>query len=78
MAKFVFVLSRDEIEAATRCFQLAKIAHSKGHLVNIFLLSDGVLWANSKRDFKMKTTTRDLFLNRYFQYLVEKEVEIGV
>lgn len=77
MANFVFVLSKDEIEAATRCFQLAKIAHSKGHLVNIFFLSDGVLWANSKRDFKMKTTTGDC-PDDYFQYLVEKEVSIGV
>ena len=65
------------MKVATRCFQLAKIAHSKGHLVNIFLLSDGVLWANSKRDFKMKTLTGDC-PDDYFQYLVEKEVEIGV
>jgi len=30
-ANFLFVLSRDDNTAATRCFQLAKIAHTKGH-----------------------------------------------
>jgi hypothetical protein len=33
MANFLFVLSKDEVERATRCFQFAKIAHSKGHMV---------------------------------------------
>lgn len=46
MAKFLFVLSRDDNEATTRCFQFAKIAHSKGHGVNVFMIDGGVLWAN--------------------------------
>ena len=36
MAKFLFVLSKDDNEAATRCFQFARIAHGKGHQVNLF------------------------------------------
>ena len=39
MANFLFVLSKNDIEAATRCFQLAKIAHTKEHKVNLFLLT---------------------------------------
>lgn len=31
MGNFLFVLSKDDNEAATRCFQFAKIAHEKGH-----------------------------------------------
>ena len=51
MADFLFVLSRDDNEATTRCFQFAKIAHSKGHGVNVFMIDGGVLWANNERDF---------------------------
>ena len=46
MANFVFVLSKQDVNAATRCFQLAKIAHSKNHTVNLFFIDDGVLWAD--------------------------------
>jgi sulfur relay (sulfurtransferase) complex TusBCD TusD component (DsrE family) len=77
MANFLFVLSRNDNEAATRCFQFAKIAHSKGHTVNVFLIDDGVLWARSTRDFQAKTATGDC-PNDYLTYLVEKEVPIGV
>jgi DsrE/DsrF-like family. len=45
MAKFLFVLSKDDNEAATRCFQFARIAHSKGHHVNLFFIDSGVAWA---------------------------------
>ena len=77
MANFVFVLSRDDNEPATRCFQLAKIAHSKGHQVNLFFVDGGVMWANSKKDLNLKTTTGDC-PNDYLPYLVENEVPIGV
>jgi tRNA 2-thiouridine synthesizing protein D len=77
MANFLFVLSRDDNQAATRCFQFAQIAHSKGHEVNLFFIDDGVLWADSNRDFDMKTATGDCS-NDYLPYLVEKEVPIGV
>jgi len=77
MANFLFVLSRDDNEAATRCYQFAKIAHSKGHQVNLFLVDGGVLWADSTRDFHSKTVTGDC-PNDYLPYLVEKEVPIGV
>jgi tRNA 2-thiouridine synthesizing protein D len=77
MANFLFVLSRDENEPATRCFQFARIAHSKGHTVNLFFVDGGVQWADSTRDLSVKTTTGDC-PNDYLPYLVENEVPIGV
>ncbi len=77
MANFLFVLSKDDTEPATRCFQLAKIAHSKGHNVNIFLVDGGVLWADRTRDFSAKTLTGDC-PNDFLPYLVESQVFIGV
>jgi tRNA 2-thiouridine synthesizing protein D len=77
MANFLFVLSQDDNEKATRCFQFAKIAHSKGHTVNVFLIDNGVLWADSTRNFTVKTATEDC-PHDYLPYLVEKEVPIGV
>jgi sulfur relay (sulfurtransferase) complex TusBCD TusD component (DsrE family) len=77
MANFLFILSRDDNQVATRCFQFAQIAHSKGHNVNLFFIDDGVLWADSSRDFNIKTPTGD-FANEYLPYLVENEVPIGV
>ena len=53
MANFLFVLSKDDNEAATRCFQFAKIAHSKGHPTNVFFIDSRVTWANSKRDLNL-------------------------
>lgn len=77
MANFLFVLSKDDGESATRCFQLSKIAHSKGHRVNLFFIGDGVNWANKKRDMNIKTVTGDC-PNDYLPYLVEQEVPVGV
>ena len=77
MANFLFILSRDDNEAATRCFQLAKIAHSKGHKVDLFFINGGVNWANSERDFNVKTATGDCS-NDYLPYLVENQVPVGV
>jgi tRNA 2-thiouridine synthesizing protein D len=77
MANFLFVLSRDHNEAATRCFQFAKIAHSKGHQTDVFFIDDGVRWADSGRDVKVKTPTGDC-PNDYLPYLVDNQVPIGV
>ena len=77
MANFLFVLSRDDNEAATRCFQFAKIAHSKGHQTNLFFVDNGVNWADSGRDLNLNTTTGDC-PNDYLSYLVENQVPIGV
>jgi sulfur relay (sulfurtransferase) complex TusBCD TusD component (DsrE family) len=77
VANFLFVLSKNENQAATRCFQFAQIAHSKGHQVDIFLIEDGVMWADSTRDLTENTTTGDC-PNDYLPYLVENEVPIGV
>ena len=54
MANFLFVLGRDDNQAATRCFQFAQIAHSKGHEVDLFFIDDGVQWADSNRKFDNK------------------------
>jgi len=77
MAKFLFILSKDENEAATRCFQFARIAHSKGHHVNMFFIDGGVTWADRTRDLTEKTATGDCPAD-YIPYLVEAEVEVGV
>ena len=77
MANFLFVLSQDDNEDATRCFQLAQIAHSKGHKTDLFFINDGVKWANSERDLNVKAGTGDC-PNDYFPYLVENQVSIGV
>ncbi len=77
MANFLFVLSKDDNQAATRCFQFAQIAHSKGHQVDVFFIDDGVMWADSGRDLTENTTTGDC-PNDYLPYLVENEVPIGV
>jgi len=77
VANFLFVLQQDDNEAATRCFQFAQIAHSKGHHVDIFFIDDGVMWADSTRDLSLKTTTGD-GPDDYMPYLVENEVPIGV
>ena len=77
MANFLFVLSKDDNESATRCFQFAKIAYDKGHKVNMFFIDDGVTWADKARDLTIKTTTGDC-PNDYLPYLVEKEVETGI
>lgn len=77
MARFIFILGRDDNEAATRCFQFAKVACDKDHQVDLFLIDDGVQWANSERDLSQKTVTGDC-PNDYLPYLVEKEVPTGV
>jgi predicted peroxiredoxin len=77
MSNFLFILSKEDVEPVTRCFQLAKIAHSKGHKVDLFLIDGGVTWADKTRDFTQKTATGDC-PNDYLPYLVEKEVFIGV
>ena len=77
MANFLFMLSRDDNQAATRCFQFAQIAHSKGHNVNLFFTDDGVMWADTNRDFNINTPTGDC-PNEYLPYLVDNEVPIGV
>ena len=77
MANFLFILSRNENEAATRCFQFARIAHSKGHTTNLFFIDSGVMWADSKRDLSEKTATGDC-PGDYLPYIVENEIPIGI
>ncbi len=60
MANFLFVLRSNDNEKATRCFQFAKIAHSKNHKVNIFLIDGGVDWAIKGRDGSHKNHDRRL------------------
>ena len=77
MANFVYTLSKDDVNLATRCFQFAKFTHEKGHNVNIFLIEDGVKWVDNTRDLKEKSLTGDC-PDDYFSYLVENEIPIGV
>ena len=77
MADFLFILRSADNEKATRCFQFAKIAHDKGHTVNIFLIDGGVDWALKGRDGSQKTVTGDCPAD-YLPYLVENNVAVGV
>ena len=77
MANFLFILRSNDNEKATRCFQFAKIAHTKGHLVDIFLIDNGVDWAVKDRDGSPLTLTGDC-VNDYLPYLIENEVPTGV
>lgn len=77
MANFLFVLSADDNQRATRCFQFVKIAAEKGHKVNVFFIDEGVRWADSTRDLKRATPTGDC-PDDYLPYLVENEIPIGV
>lgn len=77
MANFLFVLSKNDNEAATRCFQFSKIAYEKGHHVDLFFIDGGVMWANIDRDLTVQTTTGDCAAD-YLPYLVENEVLVGI
>jgi len=77
MAGFVFTLSKNDITAATRCFQFAKVTHQKGHCVFVYLFDDGVLWADKTRNWAEKTGTGDC-PGDHFPYLLENEIPIGV
>ena len=77
MVNFLFILGRDDNEAATRCFQFANIAHAKGHQVDLFFIDGGIMWADKERDLTIKTGTGDC-PNDYLPYLVENEVKIGI
>ncbi|WP_028583511.1 DsrE family protein [Desulfogranum mediterraneum] len=77
MPNFLFVLSHNDNEKATRCFQFAKIAQEKGYKVNIFLIDSGVDWAIKDRNPTIRTDTGDC-PGDYLPYLVEQEVEVGV
>jgi len=77
MANFLFVLSQDDNEKATRCFQFSKIAHTKGHHVDLFFIDGGVQWANKDRDLSVMTDSGDC-PGDYLPYLVENEVPVGI
>ena len=77
MEKFLFVLSENDNESATRCFQFAKIAHENGHHVDLFFINDGVTWANKDRDMTVKTKAKDCAWD-YLPYLVENEIIVGI
>ena len=77
MANFLFVLRSNDNEKATRCFQFAKIAHSKNHTVNLFFIDNGVDWAVKTKDGSDVTITGDC-PNDYLPYLVENEIQTGI
>ena len=77
MAQFLFVLQSNDNEKATRCFQFAKIAHSKNHVVNMFFIDSAVDWAIKDKDGSIKTVTGDC-PNDYLPYIVENEIPVGI
>jgi len=74
---FLFVLSSADSNKVTRCFQFAKIAHSKGYKVDIFLIDDAVIWAIPEKANGIKALTGDT-AGKYLDYLVQNNVPIGV
>ncbi|MCG6893639.1 MAG: hypothetical protein LJE65_08550 [Desulfobacteraceae bacterium] len=77
MANFVYVLSKDDHNLATRCFQFAQMSHEKGHQVDVFLIEDGTKWADRTRDWKEKSVVGDC-PEDYYPYLEENEILVGV
>ena len=51
---------KNETEPTIGCFRLAKIDHSMGHNVNLFLLDVAALCADQTTDFNPKTLTDDV------------------
>ena len=77
MAKITIYLKRGDADAATRAFQMAKVAHSQGHQTSLFMSDDGVYWADKNRSLNEKTGTNDT-ASEFFPYLVKNEVPIYV
>ncbi|MGD9974005.1 MAG: DsrE family protein [Desulfatirhabdiaceae bacterium] len=77
MAKITVFLKTGDVDAATRAFQMAKVAHSQGHQTSLFMADDGVYWADKNRRLDEKTKTNDT-ASEYLPYLVENEVPIYI
>ncbi|MGV7223486.1 MAG: DsrE family protein [Nitrospinales bacterium] len=77
MATITIYLKRGDVDAATRAFQMAKVAHSQGLQTSMFLSDDGVYWADKNRSLDEKTGTKDS-ASEFLPYLVENEVPIFV
>lgn len=61
MAKMLFTISKGMENAlmVARAFHFAKVAKEKGHEVTIFLLEDGVYWAQFGMTEDFTTSTRE-------------------
>ncbi len=77
MATITIYLKRGDVDAATRAFQMAKVAHSQGHQTSMFLSDDGVHRADKNPSPEEKTGTNDS-ASEFLPYLVENEVPIFV
>ena len=76
MAKITIYLKRGDVDAATRAFQMAKVAHSRG----IRLACSCPMMAcigRTRTGVDQKTGTNDT-ASEFFSYLVENEVPIYV
>jgi len=77
MATITVYLKRGDVDAATRAFQMAKVAHSQGNETCLFMSDDGVYWADKTRSLEEKTGTNDS-ASEFLPYLVENDVPIYV
>lgn len=75
--KLLFVLGKDDIESATRCFLFAKIAHQSGMDVQLFLIDGGVHWAHAERDGSEPCETGDCPQDN-LPYLIDNNIPCGV
>ncbi len=79
MAKMLFTISKgmEGAQMVSRGFHFAKVAKEKGHDVSIFLLEDGVLWAQFGMTEDFVTTTRET-MKEQVDYLSENGVPFYV
>ena len=79
MAKMLFTISKgmDSGLMVARAFHFAKVAKEKGHEVTIFLLEDGVYWAQFGMTDDFTTTTRES-MKEQVDYLSENGVKFYV
>ena len=74
---FLLILSSDDGNKVTRCFQFAKIAHAKAYKVNIFMIDDGITWAVPGKTKGVVARTGDA-ADDYLPYLIKNKVPISV
>jgi len=75
MAKFLFVLTTgtENPSKGVRCMQLAAVAKEEGHLVNVFLTDDEVMYGKQGMTDNIVATTGD-DMNTHLEKLTRADV----
>lgn len=77
MEKFLFIISKgfEKAGGATRAFQFAKLAREQGHEVKVFLVDDGVSWAQLGMAESARTITGEE-MKPFIDYLLEHGADL--